>query len=217
MAREDDYKRAAELSKLELGNKDPGLVAGFSGAGISEQGDGARLDFHFLGMSIQVSWPDLEVRRSDLLEEVPIQQQVLILHYLEGAWQSKGPPLTGDWMAFQDVPDGRFYHDAFQRRAKIPLLQGFGREPGRLEELARTAYAAERIDLGDVSMAVSALPMIRAALVLWAGDEEFPPEGNILFDRNTASYFSAEDIAWLAGMIVYPLVGMSAAASKKKG
>ncbi|MFO7784717.1 MAG: DUF3786 domain-containing protein [Thermodesulfobacteriota bacterium] len=215
MARVDDYKNAAELSKRELGKRDPGLLAGFSGAGLSKDQDKALLDFHFLGRSVQVAWPDLEVCRADSGEEVPIQQQVLILHYLEGAWQSKGPSLTGEWMAFQDVPDGRFYQDAFQRRAKLPFLQGFGREPERLEELARTAYAAERIDLGDVSMAVSALPMIRAALVLWAGDEEFPPEGNILFDRNTASYLSAEDIAWLSGMIVYPLVGMAAADSDK--
>jgi hypothetical protein len=215
MARVDDYKRAAELAKQELGNRNADLLADFSGAVVSRREDRARLDFHFLGRPVRVLWPEVEVSRTDSSEEIPIQQQVLILHYLQGAWQSKGPSLTGEWMAFQDVPDGRFYHDAFQRRAKLPLLQGFGRDPEQLEELARTVYSAERIELGDVSMSVPALPLIRAALVLWAGDEEFPPEGNILFDRNTASFFSAEDIAWLAGMIVYPLVGMAAAAPKK--
>ncbi len=214
MARVDDYKHAAEISKQELGERDPDLLARFSGSSVSKEGDRTGLDFPFLGGSVRVSWPDLEVARADSDEEVPIQQQVLILHYLEGAWQSKGPGLTGEWMAFQDVPDGRFYQDAFHRRAKLPLLQGFGREPELLEKLARTAFGADRIDLGDVSMSVSALPMIRAALVLWAGDEEFAPEANILFDRNTASYFSAEDIAWLSGMMVYPLVGMAAALKK---
>jgi hypothetical protein len=47
------------------------------------------------------------------------------------------------------------------------------------------------------------------ALIIWKGDEEFPPEGNILFDRNILKMLSAEDIAWLSGMIVYPLMGMA--------
>jgi hypothetical protein len=46
-------------------------------------------------------------------------------------------------------------------------------------------------------------------LIIWKGDDEFPPEGNILFDRNILQILSAEDIAWLSGMVVYPLIGMT--------
>jgi hypothetical protein len=42
---------------------------------------------------------------------------------------------------------------------------------------------------------------------LWKGDEEFPPEGNILFDRSIIGVLSAEDVAWLSGMVVYPMIG----------
>jgi hypothetical protein len=45
--------------------------------------------------------------------------------------------------------------------------------------------------------------------MIWRGDDEFPPEGNILFDRSISHFLSAEDIAWLAGMIIYPLMGMA--------
>ena len=48
---------------------------------------------------------------------------------------------------------------------------------------------------------------VPVALVLWRGDEEFPPDGTILFDRTVSKLLSAEDIAWIAGMVVYPLVG----------
>ncbi|MBW1912080.1 MAG: DUF3786 domain-containing protein, partial [Deltaproteobacteria bacterium] len=54
-----------------------------------------------------------------------------------------------------------------------------------------------------------ALPLAPLALVLWKGDDEFPPEGNILFDKNISKILSAEDMAWLAGMAVYPLIGMA--------
>ena len=216
MAREDDYRNAAAIARSDLAEKDPALLADRCGAEIVEEGGGASLELEFLGKRIRATWPDVGLSRPDSDEEVPIQQQVLLLHYLQGAWKSGGPPVTGDWMAFQDVPDGKFYQDAFQRRAKLPLLKAFGERPELLADLARTAYGAERVDLGDVAVAVEALPRIRVALVVWAGDEEFPPDGNILFDRNTASYFSAEDIAWLAGMIVYPLMGMAAASAKGK-
>jgi hypothetical protein len=55
---------------------------------------------------------------------------------------------------------------------------------------------------------VRVLPLVPLALVLWAGDAEFPPNGNILFDRNSVKLFSAEDVAWLAGRVVYPLLAM---------
>jgi hypothetical protein len=211
MAREDDYRNAAEMARSELAGKDPVLLADRCGAQLAPE-DGARLRFDFLGKAVEAAWPEVVFSRPGSDEGIPIQQQVLLLHYLQGAWRSEGPPLTGEWMAFQDVADGRFYLDAFQRRAKLPLLKAFGAKPERLSELAGSAYGAERIDLGDVAVAVQALPRVRLALVIWAGDDEFPPEGNLLFDRNIVSYFSAEDIAWLSGMAVYPLMGMAAAA-----
>ena len=102
------------------------------------------------------------------------------------------------------------YHlDAFMRRAKVPLVQGFGNAPERLVELAGKAYGATPLDHGDVSVRVQALPKAPVALILWRGDDEFPPEGNILFDQGIIDILSAEDIAWLAGMVVYPLLGMA--------
>ncbi|MCF8063093.1 MAG: DUF3786 domain-containing protein, partial [Deltaproteobacteria bacterium] len=122
MAREDDYRNAAAIARSDLAVKDPALLADRCGAGIAEKGSGTALEFDFLGKPIQAAWPDLRFFRTDSDEDIPIQQQVLLLHYLQGAWQSSGPLITGDWMAFQDVPEGRFYQDAFQRRAKLPLL-----------------------------------------------------------------------------------------------
>jgi len=216
MARVDDYRNAAELAKKALAGKDPRILAQCCGAEVSEEGDQVGLSFDFLGSRVQVAWPDVGLSRfGSPEEEISIQQQVLLLHYLEGAWRSKGAPLEGEWVAYQDVQDGMFYLDAFQRRAKIPLVSTFGEKPELLSELARDMYGTEPIDLGDVSVSVPALPRIRLALVIWAGDDEFPPEGTILFDRNTAAYLSAEDMAWLSGMVVYPLLGAAAARSGK--
>jgi hypothetical protein len=210
MARIDDFEQALELGKRELADKNPDLLAGFSGTTIQrDEGGSPSLSLRFLGRQISIPWPELEIRTEDNSGSLSIQQQILVFHYLLGAWRSSGVKITGDWIAYREVPDGRFYLDAFLKRAKNPLLQAFGGQPERLVELAKSGYEAGPFDQGDYSVIVHPLPFVPLALVLWQGDEEFPPEGNILFDRSISSILSAEDIAWLAGMVVYPLVGMS--------
>lgn len=207
MARIDDYKKAVELGKKDLGDKDPQRVADRSGAVLVVDPKGRTvLELEFLNRSVAISWPGLEFSFEGLEEEVPIQQQVLLLHYLNGSTKSQ---IVGEWIAYQEIPDGRFYLDAFLRRAKNPMVQTFGNRPELLQKLAVKAYEAMPFDQGDFSVVVQALPFIPVALILWKGDDEFPPEGNILFDRSVSDILSAEDIAWLAGMIIYPLIGMA--------
>jgi hypothetical protein len=207
MPRIDDYKKAVELGKKELKGKNPKRVGDLSGAGFEADSNGnAVLTIGFLNREVSITWPDLKIAFMDSGEELPIQQQVLLLHYLNG---SKGSRVTGEWIAYQEVPDGKFYLDAFLRRAKNPMVQGFGNQPELLVKMATEVYGARPLDQGDLSVSVQALPMVPVALILWKGDEEFPPEGTILFDRSISDILSAEDIAWLAGMIIYPLLGMA--------
>jgi len=210
MPRIDDYNQAAALARGQLCEKNPDLVARFAGADIVRDKEGSTsFSLLFLNQALRITWPDLKVLSERTGEEIAIQQQVLVLHYLRGAWASNGAEPTGEWISFQEVPDGRFYLDAFHRRAKNPLVQTFGEKPEAMVKLANQAYGAEPFDQGDVSVLIRPLPLVPVALILWKGDEEFPPEGNILFDRNIIEILSAEDIAWLSGTIVYPLIGMT--------
>ncbi len=207
MARIDDYNNAVALAKEELRKKNPGRIATLSGGTIAEEGAAnPLLALPFLNREVVIGWPELGCFFKDSGEEVPVQQQVLIFHYLNGA---NGLNPTGQWIAYQEVPDGRFYLDAFLRRAKNPMVQVFGSTPEILMDLAVQVYGAIPFDQGDLSVTVRAFPLVPVALILWRGDDEFPPEGTILFDRTIPSMLSAEDIAWLAGMIIYPLIGMS--------
>ena len=210
MPRIDDYKQALDLGKKDLADKNPDLLASSSGAVIvKDQVGKPSFSLNFLNKEISISWPELAFSQKGSEKELPIQQQILLLHYLYGAWSTSGTAITGKWISFQEVPDGKFYLDAFHRRAKNPMVQAFGNHPERLLELAGKAFGAEPSDQGDVSVVVRALPLVPVALIIWKGDEEFPPEGNILFDRNILKMLSAEDIAWLSGMVVYPLMGMA--------
>ena len=209
MARVDDYIKAVEIGKNELAGIDPEQIAARVGAVyVQEDGGHGILSIDFLNKTIDISWPELDFSYGADGGEVPIQQQVLLLHYLNSASQVK---ISGEWIAYQEVPDGMFYLDAFLRRAKNPMVQGFGNNPELLVKLASEVYGAKPLDQGDVAVVIQAMPLVPVALILWKGDDEFPPEGTILFDRTVSQLLSAEDIAWLAGMIIYPLLGMAAA------
>lgn len=214
MPRIDDFKQALKLASEQLSDKAPELVASFSGALISKDKEGRTLlVLNALHQKVNITWPQFTFSTEKMEAEVPLQQQVLYLHYLIGAWSTSGQRPMGEWISFQEIPDGRFYMDAFQRRAKNPMVATFGEKPDLLLRVGQDLYGAVPFDQGDVSVVVQALPLVPIALILWKGDEEFPPEGNVLFDRSIVGILSAEDVAWLAGMVVYPMIGRA----KSKG
>jgi len=208
MPRIDDYKQALNLASEQLRDKDPEVLASLSGAVTGRDKESRKtLVLNALNQKVSITWPDLTFVSEKPEAETPIQQQILYLHYLCGAWSSKGAKATGEWISFQEIPDGRFYMDAFQRRAKNPMVMTFGEKPDLLLKVATELYGAVPFNQGDVSVVVRALPLVPVALILWKGDEEFPPEGNVLFDRSIIGVLSAEDVAWLSGMVVYPMIG----------
>ena len=66
-------------------------------------------------------------------------------------------------------------------------------------------------DTGDAGFDFTVFPKVPLRLILWQGDDEFPPDASILFDETAGDYLSPEDAAWLAGMVVYRLAALSKA------
>ncbi len=63
--------------------------------------------------------------------------------------------------------------------------------------------------MGILDFYIIFFPFVPVKYILWEGDEEFPPSGNILFDASISNILSPEDVAWLSGMTVYKLIGIS--------
>ena len=57
-------------------------------------------------------------------------------------------------------------------------------------------------DRGDVSAVVPAFPRVEVHVVLYRGDDDFPPAATMLFSSDIASFQSAEDVAVLGGATV---------------
>jgi hypothetical protein len=60
---------------------------------------------------------------------------------------------------------------------------------------------ARRIQQADAAVILEVFENIEVLIEIWAGDEEFSPEANMLFDRTLPLIFCTEDIAVLGGFI----------------
>ena len=204
LARIDDYKEAFRLASKELARVNPHRICSLSGADCIEGQSGRPIiTIPFLNKEhlIQLE-PRVDVSLKEDNEPVSIPEKILILHYLLTA---RGDSLKRDLITFREIPEGVFYYSAFLKRAKDPFVRTFGEEPHRLLTCG-SRLGAEPDQLGDVSITLKALPRVPVTTVLWGGDDELPPEGNILFDESITSYLPTEDIAVLSGMIVYRLI-----------
>lgn len=156
----------------------------------------------YLNQSYQIVFPDTYISLIDIEQAVPIRDKILILHYFT---QAKGTPLTNRIIAYKELPEGANYFPTFSKRAIKPLLDHFGREPERLIDAAGK-LGGHKVDYGDVAVTINAFSYVPITLVLWRGDEEFNPEGNILFDSTISDYLPTEDINILCETISWRLV-----------
>ena len=156
----------------------------------------------YLNQSYRIVIPDCTISLEESGAEVPLRDKILILHYFTGA---QGTPATGRLIAYKQLLGGVSYFCAFSQRAIAPLVTNFGKSPELLMKVV-AKLEGHRADHGDVSMTVSTFPQVPITFVLWRGDEEVPPNGNILFDANVSDYLSTEDVTVLCETIIWKLV-----------
>jgi hypothetical protein len=202
MARIDDYQQARDLAAQDLAQRELADISERSGFPVRNS---TQLAVGFLGRQFTIDYPAFTFRdHDDPAAQVPLQEQVLILHYLRGC----RPELTGRWIAYREIPGAGFYFGAFVKRAIDPLKKMFGNNVAALRRAVDT-LGGTAIESSGAVFGVIPLPYTPMQLIVWEGDEEFPAEANILFDASVGDYLSPEDVAWLAGMVVYRLMGLA--------
>ena len=207
MARIDDYKESFRLASQELGRANLRELARLAEVDIilsAEETSTICVPFFGTAHHVIVG-ENVDIKRVDEHSEVPLPEKILLCHYLLHA---SGEPPRGELITFRQVPDGHFYFEAFQRRARDPFLATFGRQPELFRRCA-LSLGGQPAATGDVGMVLHPLPRIPIHLALWEGDDEFPPEASILFDANIQHELAAEDIAVLSGMLIYRLMGIA--------
>ena len=173
-----------------------------SGTQCQLTGPKRAIKIDYLNQSYEISLPDIEISLTESEEAIPLRDKILILHYLS---QARGTPLTNKIISYKELPEGTNYFPTFHKRAIKPILNHFGRKPELLIDVAEK-FGGHKIDYGNAAVTINAFPRVPVTFVLWQGDEELPPEGNILFDSTISDYLSVEDINVLCEIIAWRLV-----------
>lgn len=155
-----------------------------------------------LTRSYRINIPGGEVSLANSDEAVPLRDKILILHYFTRA---AGTPLSGNIITYKELHEGINYYPTFFKRAIAPVINNFKDEPERLLAVAAT-LGGHKSDYGDIAVTINAFPYVPLTIVLWRGDKEFPPDGNIMFDSTISDYLPTEDITIICEIIAWKLV-----------
>lgn len=171
-------------------DSDPILMAELSGTIYDKK----RQSFivKLMGKDYLVRYPSGEVlikNENKIISSYAIK--TTLLRYLVNA---KGIPPTGKSITYKEIPGGYVYYSNFYERTILKLVEIYGNNMDLFIEDGQK-LGAEKAKIGDVAYRFQFLNNIYMTFILWRGDDEIQPSGNILFDFNTQYYFNAEDLA----------------------
>lgn len=183
-----------ELKKVPLP-----ILAERSGVEFEEKGPDSRenkLKVKFFGKVYSISYPQFIVT-NPIGQECKEELKALLLHYLRDA---DGTPISDEWISFRELPNGSFYHHAFQGYSGDRLPREFENQLGKFAQ-ACINLGGDRLSFGDQSFCFQVLPRVKLAVVYWCGGEEFPDRANVLFDGSAGRYLPTDGLAQLGRIL----------------
>jgi hypothetical protein len=175
---------------------------GRAGARLRIEGAQRAVLLAYLGREHVITLPDACINTVDGGLPAALRDKLLILHYFNTA---RGTPPSGRAVTFRELPAGPVYFPTYTKRAIKPIADAFGKDPQRLVA-AGARLGGRKGVTGDASVVIDAFPRVSITYVLWGGDEELPPQGNILYDANLPDYLPTEDITVLTESITWKMV-----------
>lgn len=156
----------------------------------------------FLADEYNIDWQQRSVFSISCNVPARPADTILVLHYL--VRKLKGlPQLKGEWISFRQA-GGEVYYPNFKTRVLEPIARKYKDKPEGLLELSQR-FCAKRVQTADVSVVLEAFEGVPILISFWRGDEEFPAEANVLFDKSIADIFCTEDIVVLTEILAHSI------------
>ena len=119
----------------------------------------------------------------------PLPMQTFLLRYL---LESKRVAWAGEWKTFREMPWGEMYIKPYTGRVLTRAAFTFGTKLEKFRA-ACEKLGALALPNGDAGFEFTLVGEFRLRILVWAGDEEFPPNAQVLYSDNFADGFAAED------------------------
>ena len=151
--------------------------------------NGQEFRVRLLGREFAISHPNYELRALDGGSLPPLPTQTFLLRYL---LESRALSWDGGWKTFREMPWGEMYIKPYTGRVLTRAAFTFGT---RIDAFRAACEKMGAIPLkhGDAGYQFEFIGGYQMQLLVWEGDEEFPPSAQVLYSDNFAEGFAAED------------------------
>ena len=151
--------------------------------------DGKCFTVKLLGRDFLISHPEYAITACDGGSLPPLPTQTFLLRYL---LECKDVAWKGEWKTFREMPWGELYIKPYTGRVLTRAAYTFS---FKLDAFSKAAekMGATAVKHGDAGFLFDIIGGYRMQIMIWAGDDEFPPNAQILYSDNFAEGFAAED------------------------
>ena len=151
--------------------------------------DGQEFYVNLLGREYAISHPEYAIRPLDGGALPPLPVQTFLLRYL---LESKQVAWSGEWKTFREMPWGEMYIKPYTGRVLTRAAFTFGTRVAAFKA-ACEKLGALPLPNGDAGYQLDLIGDYQMRILVWEGDEEFPPNAQVLYTDNFAQGFAAED------------------------
>lgn len=171
--------------------------------GISYDEEQKYFTLKFLGTVYQISWPDFQVsHEADDMGFYPLETmtyaRTLMIRFLLNGAEASG---TGKFKTYREMPWGEVYLRQFDGRCIKRLAFSYGNRIKDFQAIMEHMHCVP-VKHGDIAYQLEIFPDYLVQMILWEGDDEFPPSSQILFSDNFPISFQAEDMAVMGDVII---------------
>ena len=168
--------------------------------GISYDEEQKYFTLKFLGTVYQISWPDFQVsHEADDMGFYPLTYaRTLTIRFLLNGAEASG---TGKFKTYREMPWGEVYLRQFDGRCIKRLAFSYGNRIKDFQAIMEHMHCVP-VKHGDIAYQLEIFPDYLVQMILWEGDDEFPPSSQILFSDNFPISFQAEDMAVMGDVII---------------
>lgn len=144
---------------------------------------------NLLGQEYAISHPEYAIRSVNGDKLPPLPTQTFLLRYL---LEGKAVTSQNTWLTFREMPWGELYIKPYTGRVLTRAAFTFGTRISAFRA-ACEKMGATALHHGDAGYQFDFLDNYRMQIMVWEGDDEFPPNAQVLYSDNFANGFAAED------------------------
>jgi hypothetical protein len=119
---------------------------------------------------------------------------LFMIHYL---LKSKEIEISNEWISEKDIPGGTTF---FRGPHEIPtnlISLRFSNDINEFKERCAQLYGIP-LNMADATYSFKITPRIPVAVLYWRGDDDFPTESKILYDRTITEHIASDIVYALA-------------------